>query len=277
VLATASGKGGVGKTNFCVNFALGLQRRGFQPVVIDADLGFADVEVLLGVRPRRTIVDVIEGTEIWDALEFGAHGLPFLSAGNGLLDLHDLTPWQMDRLLEQVGQLHERFDVVLLDCGAGMGANFGRMLAAVDDLVVVTTPEPTAIADAYALLKMLVVRGCLPETRLVINRVRNLAEGRETAEKLRLVANRFLDAKVDVLGFVLEDHTVARAVMEQRALLQAYPHSPAARCFDQLVHNYLRVETVQPSRGLGGFFERLLRRVRPAPSEEAADSSGHTA
>jgi flagellar biosynthesis protein FlhG len=260
VIAVASGKGGVGKSNFCVNFGLALQMAGHRPIVIDADVGFADVEVLLGIRPRRTIVDVLDGLSIWDALEYDASGLPFLSAGNGLMADQDLTAQQMNRLLQELQSLHNKFDIVLLDSGAGMGQSLSRMLSAVDDLILVTTPEPTAIADCYALVKMLVVRGELPETRLVINRAPNFTEARLTADKLKMVADRFLDVKLNVLGYVLEDDAVANAVMRQEALLTAYPTSPAARCFHQLVRNYLQVSTPRPKRGIAGFLERFFRR-----------------
>jgi flagellar biosynthesis protein FlhG len=260
VIAVASGKGGVGKSNFCVNFALALQMAGHRPIVIDTDVGFADVEVLLGIRPRKTIVDVLEGTSIWDALEYDASGLPFLSAGNGMMADQDLTPHQMNRLLKELESLHSKFDIVLLDSGAGMGRSLARMLTAADDLILVTTPEPTAIADCYALLKMLVMRGELPETRLVINRAQNFTEARLTAEKLKMVADRFLDVKVSVLGYLLEDEAVAHAVMRQEALLVAYPTSPAAQCFHQLVRNYLQISTPRPKRGIAGFLERLFRR-----------------
>ncbi|MCL6515619.1 MinD/ParA family protein [Alicyclobacillus sp.] len=275
VVAVASGKGGVGKTHFCVNFALGLMQHRIRPMVFDADVGFADVEVMLGVRPKRTLIDVLEGTSIFDAIEYGPGGVPFLSAGSGLLDLHDLTQEQVERLMRQVTQLQERFDVVLLDCGSGMGPNFERLLAGVDELFLLTTPEPTALADAYALLKLLTLRGVLPPVRVVVNRADSLVQARETAEKLRLVADRFLDASVDVLGYILEDDAVPRAVMQQRALLSAFPQSPAARCFQQLVSNYLRLHPAPKPGGLTGFFTRLWHRLREGPGD-APGGASHT-
>lgn len=260
VIAVASGKGGVGKSNFCVNFAIGLQQMGRRPIIIDADVGFANVEVLLGVQPTKTLVDVLSGIDILDAVQMGAAEIPFLSAGSGLFDIHSLSSWQLDLLLHEAEKLQRRYDLVLLDCGTGMGENIGRLVTAADQLLVVTTPEPTAITDAYSLLKLLVARGSFPSTQLVINRVHNLLDGRVTADKLRLVARRFLNQELGVLGYILEDDAVSQAVMLQRPLLLQYPDSIAARCMMQLAQNHLRAETALPRVGIKGFFERLFRR-----------------
>lgn len=262
VIAITSGKGGVGKSNFCINFAIGLKELGHRPVIIDADVGFADVEVLLGIHPAHTIVDVVQGMSIWDALSYHPSGLAFLAASTGLTDIHDLGSEEMLRLMNEMEKLHERFDVVLLDSGAGMGRNIGRLLSAADEVFLVTTPEPTAVADAYAVMKMLAHRGAVPPTRMVVNRVGNFVAGKETAEKLQLVASRFLDVEVGILGYILEDSTVSKAVMEQSALLFGFPDSVASRCVRQLVRNYLRLEPPRERRGIGRFFERLFGKRR---------------
>lgn len=262
VIAVTSGKGGVGKSNFCINFALGLKELGHKPVIIDADVGFADVEVLLGVHPEHSFVDVMQGMSIWDALAYDQTGLPFLAASTGLTDIHDVGIEDMQRLMQEMEKLHEKFDIVLIDSGAGMGRNIGQLLTAADEIILVTTPEPTAIADAYAVMKMLSLRGSIPPTRMVVNRVHNFVSGKEAAEKLQLVASRFLDVEVGILGYILEDSTVSKAVMEQSALMSRFPDSVAGRCFQQLVRNYLRLEPPKERRGIGRFFERLFGRSR---------------
>ncbi len=259
VVAVASGKGGVGKSNFCVNFALGLQAHRHAPVVLDADIGFANVDVLLGERPKHSLSDVLEGLSIWQIVQSSHIGLPYLSGGSGLTDIHDLTGSQMERLLRELVRLEERFDTVIIDSGAGHGTNSGRILSAADELVLLTTPEPTAIADAYSLLKLLKSKGELPPTRLVVNRAASILEGKAAGEKLRMVTERFLGVDLSVLGYVLEDDAVADAVMKQQALLTLHPDSKAARCFDQLVRNYLQLETKAPGR-ISKFLERLFHR-----------------
>lgn len=262
VVAVVSGKGGVGKSNFCVNFAFGLAQAGSRPVILDADMGFANVEVLLGVQPQYTLLNLLEGKEIWDVVQQSPIGVPFISAGTGIANLHTLTNGEMDLLAEQLKRLHERFDVVLIDSGGGTGGYLGYLLSSADELVLVTTPEPTSIADAYALLKMLRFGPGLPPTKLVVNRTRTFSEGRLTAEKLRLAAERFLQTKLGTLGYVLEDGSVSESVMRQQVLLRTYPKSSSAQCIRQLVHNYLNVETTQVKQGITGFIERWLRRLR---------------
>ncbi|MCL6549327.1 MAG: MinD/ParA family protein, partial [Alicyclobacillus sp.] len=227
VVVFASGKGGVGKSSLCVNFALALARCGRSPVVIDADMGFANIEVLLGVRPAYTVSAILEGLEIWDVLQETSVGVPLLSGGAGLFDIHDLTAAQIDRMLTEVLKLRTRYDTVLVDGGAGLSANLARVIGAADDFVLVTTPEPTAIADAYALLKLLSGLGELPPTRLVVNRAVSLAEGRVAADKLRQVAERFLGVDLGLLGYVLEDRCVHEAVMHQQPFVSLYPNSMA--------------------------------------------------
>lgn len=262
VVAVSSGKGGVGKSNFCVNFAIALQQAGHRPIVVDADVGFANVEVLLDVRPNYSLLDVLDGISIWDVVEQSPAGIPFLSAGNGLLDIHSLSATDMERLLVSMQLLHEAYDIVILDTGAGLGINVGRLLSAADDLIVVTTPEPTAITDAYALLKLLCNRSAIPPTQIVVNRACKLMDGRLAAEKLKMVAERFLNIQVGILGYILEDQSVGQAVMHQRALLHTAPNSHAARCIIQLSQNFLRVESASPRLGIAGFLQRIFRKAR---------------
>ncbi|MCL6442012.1 MAG: MinD/ParA family protein [Alicyclobacillus sp.] len=273
VIAVASGKGGVGKSNFCVNFAIGLRQAGLRPIVIDADIGFANIEVLLGVRPTRTIADVLSGLDIWDVVQESASGVSFLSAGNGLMDIHALSSEQMDRLLSELHKLQELYDTIIIDSGAGLGGNLSRLIGAADDLILMTTPEPTALTDAYALIKQLAARNRLPCTQILVNRVSTLVDGKLAADKLRMVVEHFLAIQLSVLGYVLEDDSVSRAVMLQTALLTAFPNSPAARCITQLVHNYLNLDVASERRGFSKFLERLKRAVRYGRQVD----SGHSA
>lgn len=262
VVAVVSGKGGVGKSNFCVNFALGLAQAGSHPVILDADMGFANVEVLLGIQPKYTLLDLLAGKEIWDVVQQSPIGVPFISAGTGIASLHTLDVGEMETLAAQMRKLQERYDVVLIDSGAGTGGHLGYLVSAADEVMLVTTPEPTAIADAYALLKVLRFGTGLPPTKMVVNRTRSFAEGRITADKLRLATERFLQTKLQTLGYVLEDDAVSESVMRQQVVLRAFPKSSSAQCIRQLVHNYLNGETVSVKRGIAGFIERWMQRMR---------------
>ncbi|QQE80823.1 MinD/ParA family protein [Alicyclobacillus sp. SO9] len=259
IIAVASGKGGVGKTNFCVNFALELQKIHRSPVVLDVDLGFANVDVILGERPRHTIEDLLNGFSIWDVLQVSATGLPYLSGGAGLTELHTLSRAQVLHLKEEFSRLDDRYDTVLLDCSAGHSTNSEQLIAAATQLIVLTTPEPTSIADAYALLKMLSVNGQLPQVvTVVVNRASGIVEAKLAADKLKLVAAKFLGVNIDILGFILEDDAVPQAVMAQTALLLKYPHSKAASCIQQIARNYLHIDERSERRGFSKFLERLF-------------------
>jgi flagellar biosynthesis protein FlhG len=266
VIVVASGKGGVGKTNFCVNFAIGLHTVGHRCVILDADVGFANVEVLLGVRPSHNLTDVLAGMSIWEAVESHPSGISFLSGGLGLMDIHSMSEADVQRLVTEMKKLHEQFDFVLVDCGGGLGENTARMISSADDLILITTPEPTAIADAYAVMKLLGTKGELPRTHLVVNRIRNIADGRMAAEKLRLVCERFLGVKLHVMGYMFEDPAVNKAVMGQQALLDTYPKSPASQSIHQLVKNFLRIESPRDGHGLTGFLNRLFSRRKSGGS-----------
>ncbi len=262
VIAVASGKGGVGKSNFSVNFAMALQKAGKTVVVIDTDVGFADVELLLGVRAKHSLMDILEGASMGDVLEHSGVGLPFISAGSGFTDIHSLSVDAVHRLLSELNRLQDQFDYVVIDCGAGLGGNLVELLRAADDLVIVATPEPTAIADAYSLLKQLVSKDKLSTVRVVINRAATFVEAKLAADKLVSVCRRFLDIAPSPLGYILEDETVGQAVMRQEPFLTAFPNSQGARCMIQLADNYLRSEVALPRRGWNAFLHRLTSRLR---------------
>jgi len=259
VVAVSSGKGGVGKSNFTLNFALELIRAGSRVVIIDADIGFANIEVLLGIRPKRSLHDLItQRLSIWDVMETGPNGLRFLAGGSDFTELVHLNNDQMDFLVEQFTQLHGKFDVVLIDMGAGLTAQTLRLIMACDEMIVVSTPEPTAIADAYSLIKMVCTQANYPPLQLVINRVENLVEGREASEKISLVAKRFLQVDIRSLGFIFDDPNVSKSVKGQAPFTLAYPNSSATRCVRQIVANYHRQQQLdRPVNGLVSFIHRL--------------------
>ncbi|WP_258110245.1 P-loop NTPase [Alicyclobacillus sp. SP_1] len=273
VIVVASGKGGVGKSNFCVNFSLSLSQQGYRPVVVDSDVGFANVELLLDARPTATVLDLCGTADVWDVVQYSKHGLPFLSGGSSLSSVNQLDGEGVQRLHSQLGRLGERFNVVVFDLGAGIGPQFSTLVAEADEMVVVTTPEPTALSDAYALIKYVQENGHRPHWRLVINRARRLVDAKDAAEKLSATVRRFLDLDVQVLGYVLEDEDVQKAVMRQTPWVLSHPNSTATRCMEQIVQNYLRAD--RPSRGgWTRFLSRLLGRTGDSGGDK---NSGHSA
>lgn len=262
-LAVASGKGGVGKTNLVLNLALALAKMGKQMMVLDADLGLANVDVLLGLVPRDTLYEVITGRKrLEEIVIVGPLGLRIIPGGSGIQELANLSNMQRERLVSDMsGADLQAADIMLVDTGAGISNNVLGFLLAADEVIVVLTPEPTSITDAYALIKVLSQRESDKIIHLVVNRVSGEAEARRTAEKINLVARRFLALQPEFLGFVQEDARVHQAVCRQKPFVLEYPSCQAAASLQQIALR-LAGETgrvTSRSHGRGNFFQRLLR------------------
>lgn len=265
VITVTSGKGGVGKSNFSLNFAIALAAAGKKVVVMDADVGFANIDVLMGKSPRKNLADLIhQRATIWDVLEMGPYGIYFIAGGSGLNDVMSLQKHQFDNLINQLGQLQGFADYLLIDTGAGLNEGTLRYILASDDVFVVSTPEPTAIADAYALIKLVARDNQQSNIQLVINRATSIAEARHAADKLTLVSKKFLSLDLKMLGFVMDDPLVSQAVKEQVPFFVRYPESKAARCIDQLRKTLLRNGSAeeQEETGVKSFLSRMVNMLR---------------
>lgn len=255
VIAVASGKGGVGKTSIVVNLSLALARRRKRVLLLDADLGLANVDILLGLVPRWDLSQVVRGEkELKEIVIEGPEGIRLIPGGSGVQELADLTPSQREHLIRSLGQVTEGTDFFLIDTSAGISRNVLSFAAAAGEAIVVTTPEPTAITDAYGLIKGL--SRLKVKLHLLVNRAATWAEGRETAERLRSTARRFLNLEVACLGVIPEDKAAGLAVREQKPLLLSYPSSAAARAIGEVADHLLGVPAFS-GRGSGGFLQRL--------------------
>lgn len=260
VIAVTSGKGGVGKSNFSLNFALGLRERGHRVVLFDLDLGFANIDVLMGMSAKKNIIDLIDKRlSIWDIIERGPNDLEFVAGGSGLSQIFELDEIKLHYFFEQLAQLQGYADTIILDTGAGMSKDMLRFLLSADEIMLVTTPEPTSVTDAYALVKMAHYQKPDIRFNVVVNRAVSEKEGSSTGEKLLLVARQFLKLEMNMLGFVYDDAHVSKAVKRQRPLCLAYPASKAAQSFKNLVNVYLSHERIEDSGGVRGFLLRLRK------------------
>jgi flagellar biosynthesis protein FlhG len=259
-LAVASGKGGVGKTNVVVNLGLALQQRGRRVIILDADLGLANVDTLLGLNPGATLRNVLRGEcDIRDALVTGPAGLQVVPAASGFEELTQLTQDQRLLLLEQVDRLEGAFDVLLIDVGAGISSNVLFFATAAQETLVVVTPDPTSLTDAYALIKVLSTRYAEHAFTVLVNMVRNEWEARRTFTQLLRVAERFLHVSLRYAGHLPHDPEVAEAVRRQQAVLEFAPGSAAARAFGDLAERVIASPgATAPKGGLQFFFHRLL-------------------
>jgi flagellar biosynthesis protein FlhG len=260
VIAVASGKGGVGKTNVTANLAITLAQRGRRVWVLDADLGLANLDVIYGVSPKRTLFDVVRGAHrLADIVVEGPGGIRLIPAASGVAELTALTPAEQLGVLEEVDALEEAIDVLLIDVAAGISSNVLYFAAAATETLVVTTPEPTAIADAYALVKVLAARWGRREFPVVVNMATSARDAADAFGRLARVAGQFLPVRLEYLGWVPWDDAVPRAVRSQTPVVLASPGTPAACAIASLAERLI-VRDAGPSGpgGLQFFFRRLL-------------------
>ena len=259
VIAVASGKGGVGKTNVAANLAVALAAHGVRVWVLDADLGLANLDVVYGIRPAHTLEHVIRGERrLADVVTDGPAGVRILPAARGVAELTALSPAEQLAVLDEIDALDGALDVLLVDVAAGISSNPLYFAAAASEIIVVTTPEPTAIADAYALVKVLATRWGRHECSVLVNMAASAADARTAFERLARVVGEFLPARLACLGWVPFDEAVPRAVRAQTPVVLAMPGSPAARALAGVADRLAVGSGARPTGGLQFFFRRLL-------------------
>ncbi len=270
VLSFTSGKGGVGKTHIVVNLAYALQQLGARVMILDADLGLANVDVLLGLEPQFNIQHVLEGKKtLSDILLQGPVGMTILPASTGVCEVAHISEAQRFHLLDALDELHHDFDFLLVDTGAGISNNVIYFNIAAQDIVIVVTPEPTSLTDAYALMKVLAKQYAEKHFKVIMNTVDDDAEAKEAFRRLSMVTERFLNVSLDYLGFIPQDNAFSWAVRQQKPLLELYPSTSSAGCFYQLARLMLDSPgSVHPKGNIQFFWRRLLTGA-PQPASEA--------
>ena len=256
-IAIASGKGGVGKTSVAVNLAARLAQMGRRVILLDADLGCANADVMCNILPSGSLAHVVAGRMgIDDALLDAPGGFKLVPGASGLAQMANLGRPERVALIRQLQTLEQRADVMLIDTGAGVGPNVLGFLGAVDQVLVVTTSEPTAIADAYALIKTLSRQSPEADLRVLVNMVRDDAEGRAVFARLSAVCQRFLRIRPSYAGHIVQDPRVMHGVRRRKPYLLEFPACAAASCVDQLAHRMDRHAVERRGGGMG-----LFRRV----------------
>lgn len=235
VITVTSGKGGVGKTNVVANLAVALSRAGKEVLVLDADLGLGNIDVLLGLVPRYTLEHVLAGSHhLSDIVMKGPAGIHVLPASSGLPQLTALTDAQQLLLQSELEEVAKTVDVLLIDTGAGISPNVTYFAAAAQETVVVISPEPTSLTDAYALIKVLCRQHRERKFRVLVNMVKSQRDATQTFRKLDAAAHRFLNINLEYLGYIPFDDYLSMSVLEQKAVTECFPHAPASRAFAQL-------------------------------------------
>ncbi|MBU2648567.1 MinD/ParA family protein [bacterium] len=233
-LSVTSGKGGVGKTNIVINLAIHLAKMGKKVFLIDADLGLANIDILLNIAPQFTIEDVLTGKKhINDIIIEGPLGIHILPASSGISEMQSLSAKQQMSMLRELSNLKTQYDYILIDTGAGISSNVLRFNAAADEICVVTNPEPTAITDAYALMKIMSSRYQVHHFNLIVN-LSEAAEARDVYGRLVRVLNKFLTVNLELLGNIPRDPNFIKAVRHQEPISLLFPNSPAGKAFRTL-------------------------------------------
>lgn len=262
VIAVSSGKGGVGKTNSVVNLAVAFANMGKKVLLLDADLGLGNLDVLLGIAPKYNIGHLLRGERTMEeVLVEGPAGIMILPASSGVHELTDLGTEDRLALASHLESLGMDIDLMIIDTGAGISNNVLFFNMAAQDIIVVVTPEPTSITDAYALMKVLMQKHGEKTFKLLVNMAKNKRDALDVYKKISLAAERFLNISVDYLGCVLQDDNLPKSVVRQKAILELYPESKASLCYREIANEIdaLPVRT-EMKGGMQFFWRKLLSR-----------------
>lgn len=240
VITVTSGKGGVGKSSVSINLALQYRKMGKKVIILDADFGLANIEVMFGVIPKYNLSDLMfKGKEVKEIITEGPEGVGFISGGSGIAKLVNLDREQIKRLVNKLSDLEELADVIIIDTGAGISSSVMEFLTASAETIIVTTPEPTSITDSYALLKALSMSEAFDKNttsiKVIANKVSSINEGKNLYEKLSMVVSQFLEINLDFLGIIPRDDNITKAVMKQKPVSIMYPTAISTKSFEDIV------------------------------------------
>lgn len=267
VFTVTSGKGGVGKSNVAVNIAVQMRKKGKKVIIIDADFGLANVEVMFGAIPKYNFSDLIyRGKKIQDIITPGPMEIGFISGGSGIAGLNNLTKEQVTYLIQSLKELDHMADVIIIDTGAGISDSVLAFVQASPEILLVTTPDPSSLTDSYSLLKALYRNPSFQkkETRIKVisNRVASNEEGNSIYEKLNAVVGQFLNGNLEYLGMLPQDGMLERAIRQQKPVTILYPEARSSQAFEVVTDNLLTGSSnpFQAKRGiaqlLSGFFAK---------------------
>lgn len=261
VVAVASGKGGTGKTSFCINLAIALSMLGKSAMIVDADFGLSNVDVMLDAHPKHHIGEVLRGeVPLSAAVSRGHGGIWYVAGGSGAEELLHVKKAALDAFQQQMAALNADLDFILLDCGAGVSEVVLRLVDAADECLLVLTPEPTAITDGFVLLKSLAARLSKPAVNFVMNRAESPLEAITMSRSFKNIAGKYLALEPRFLGYVSFDKSVIHSIKKQLPLLLAYPNSQASKDIQRIAAQYAKVEPLPRAGGLNRFFDRIVMR-----------------
>ncbi|KAA8675200.1 MinD/ParA family protein [Clostridium sp. HV4-5-A1G] len=258
IITVTSGKGGVGKSNFVVNTAIALQKMKKKVLILDADMGMGNDHVLMGFLPRYSVYDVIFGNKkIDEIIVTGPFGVKLLPGGTGISKIEEITKSQRENFIEKLSLLGD-LDYIILDTGAGINRDVLGFIACCEEVIVITTPEPTSLTDAYSLVKAVDHFKLKSSVKIVINKVMNIEEGKKTFNKFNSVVNKFLNIYTEYLGSMSEDKRLIQAVRQQTPFLISYPNSKISREVNFIANRLSGVKTDEGGKGIQDLFKRIF-------------------
>jgi len=265
VITVTSGKGGVGKSNVSINLAIQLKKLGQRVIILDADFGLANIEIMFGTVPKYNLADLIyRGKNMKEIINWGPGDVGFISGGSGIVGLSNLRVEYLNYIVKNLAQLDSIADFIIVDTGAGISDAVLEFLVASSEILLVTTPEPTSITDSYSLLKALVRHPRfykeISQIKVVTNRVESEKEGQNLFHKLNMVVSRYLNLPIEYLGYVPQDPALAKAVMQQKPISLQNENAKASKAFEQIAHKLMYGESAKQiqKRGMAAFFSHLL-------------------
>lgn len=265
VITVTSGKGGVGKSNTAINLAIQFRKMGKKVIILDADFGLANIEIMFGAVPKHNLCDLIyQGKNIKEIITWGPMEVGFISGGSGIAGMSNLSSDYLNYIIQNLAQLDTIADIILVDTGAGISSAVLEFLVASGEILLITTPEPTSITDSYSLLKALYRHSRFDEdatkVKMIANRVSRESEGEVLFEKLNAVVERYLKIPMVYLGSIPEDVQLSRAVMQQVPVALQNPGAKSTAAYERLTLKLLdREETErQPKRGMAAFFSHII-------------------
>lgn len=256
VIAVTSGKGGVGKTSISVNLAYILTKRNKKTLIIDADTGLANIDVVLGLSPQYNLYHVLAGEkDLSEAIVKAPGGFFVLPASSGIQEMSELTRGQKINLIDEINSWQEEIHFMIIDTAAGISTNVMYFNMAAREIIVVATPDPTSLTDAYAVIKVLFQRHAKKRFMLIVNMARNKAEAWEVYKRLNQATDHFLNLTIDYLGYIADDENLKKSIRRQQVIAELYPEAPASLCLHEIADR-LQEATVTYEEGTLSFFDR---------------------
>lgn len=259
VITIASGKGGVGKTNLSINIGIAFHQMGKKVLVMDADLGLANVNVILGLVPKYNLYNVLKGQKkIKEVVLNTPYGIKIIAGASGFYQLANINTEKRIEFIKALQSLNTA-DIIIIDTAAGISESVVSFLLAADDMIIITSPEPTAITDAYGIIKTIAsVGGNSKGIKLVINRVEREIQGKKIADRVSNIANKFLNVQIENIGYIFEDAIVTKAVKRQKPFIVLAPKSKASICVEKIAKRLYDIQQREEPKGLRKFIRTLF-------------------